>query len=170
MSRARPLITSARAPSVASGGASGHVAPNDAAVLLSKLGHRAKRMFTHRLVPLDLKANHVQALVFLRAHPNARQRDLVEALHVTPSTVVELIDELEARGLARRGRNPHNRRVSVVALTDNGGSMLDQALALSKAVEEQLLAPLDGRDRQRFLRYLRMIDVSSVPRPSDFEA
>lgn len=164
MSPARPVTTPARPLRVTSAGTPGDGAPNDAAVLLSKLGHRAKRMFTHQLVPLGLKANHVQALVFLRAHPDAHQRDLVEALHVTPSTVVELIDELEARGLARRSRDPHNRRVSVVALTENGGSTLDQALALSKAVEEQLLAPLDGRDRQRLLRYLRMIDVRSVPR------
>jgi len=155
-------MTSDRSLRVTSTRTSGHAAPNDAAVLLSKLGHRAKRMFTHRLLPLGLRANHIQALAFLRAHPDAVQRDLVEALHVTPSTVVELIDELEARGLARRRRNPHNRRVSVVALTENGDSMLDQALALSGAVEEQLLAPLGERDRQRFLHYLRIIDLSSV--------
>jgi DNA-binding MarR family transcriptional regulator len=155
-------MTSDRSLRVTSTRASGRAAPNDAAVLLSKLGHRAKRMFTHRLLPLGLRANHIQALAFLRAHPDAVQRDLVEALHVTPSTVVELIDELEARGLARRRRNPHNRRVSVVALTENGDSMLDQALALSGAVEEQLLAPLGERDRQRFLHYLRIIDLSSV--------
>ncbi|HEX4011454.1 MAG TPA: MarR family transcriptional regulator [Solirubrobacteraceae bacterium] len=133
-------------------------APDDGAVLLSKLGHRAKRLFTRRLAPLGLRANHVQALVFLNGHPGASQRDLVQALRVTPSTIVELIDELEARGYARRERNPDNRRASLISLTPSGRATLHRALALSREVEGQLLDPLDAADRERLLGYLRTID------------
>ncbi len=132
--------------------------PNDAAVLLSKLGHRAKRLFTRRLVPLGLKPNHVQVLAYLSAHPGASQRDLVESLRVTPSTIVELIDELEGRDLALRVRNPQNRRASVVSLTRRGRAMLTRTLALSREVEAQLLAPLGAADRERLLGYLRLMD------------
>ncbi len=132
--------------------------PNDAAVLLSKLGHRAKRLFTQRLVPLGLKPNHVQVLAYLSAHPGASQRDLVDSLRVTPSTIVELIDELEGRDLALRLRNPQNRRASVVSLTRRGRAMLTRTLALSREVEAQLLAPLGAADRERLLGYLRLID------------
>jgi DNA-binding GntR family transcriptional regulator/DNA-binding MarR family transcriptional regulator len=133
---------------------------DDGAVLLSKLGHRAKRMFTRRLEPLALKANHVQVLVYLSGNPGASQRSLVEALRVTPSTIVELIDDLEVRALVRRLRNPLNRRASVVSLTADGRAMLDRALALSRAVEQDLLAPLDARDRQRLLGYLHTLDAA----------
>jgi DNA-binding MarR family transcriptional regulator len=133
---------------------------DDGAVMLSKLGHRAKRMFTRRLEPLALKANHVQVLVYLSGNPGASQRSLVEALRVTPSTIVELIDDLEVRALVRRLRNPLNRRASVVSLTADGRAMLDRALALSRAVEQDLLAPLDARDRQRLLGYLRTLDAA----------
>lgn len=132
--------------------------PNDAAVLLSKLGHRAKRLFTQRLVPLGLKPNHVQVLAYLSAHPGASQRDLVDALRVTPSTIVELIDELEGRDLALRDRNPQNRRASVVSLTRRGRAMLTRTMALSREVEAQLLAPLGTADRERLLGYLRTLD------------
>jgi DNA-binding MarR family transcriptional regulator len=138
--------------------AAGEDGPNDAAVLLSKLGHRAKRLFTQRLVPLGLKPNHVQVLAYLSAHPGASQRDLVESLRVTPSTIVELIDELEGRDLALRVRNPQNRRASVVSLTRRGRAMLMRTLALSREVEAQLLAPLGAADRERLLGYLRIMD------------
>jgi DNA-binding MarR family transcriptional regulator len=134
------------------------VRPNDAAVLLSKLGHRAKRLFTQRLVPLGLKPNHVQVLAYLSAHPGASQRDLVESLRVTPSTIVELIDELEGRDLAVRVRNPQNRRASVVSLTRRGRAMLTRTLALSREVEAQLVAPLAPADRERLVGYLRLMD------------
>jgi len=133
--------------------------PNDAAVLLSKLGHRAKRLFTQQLVPLGLKPNHVQVLAYLSAHPGASQRDLVESLRVTPSTIVELIDELEGRNLVVRERNPQNRRASVVSLTRRGRAMLTRTLALSREVEAQLLAPLGAADRERLLGYLRTMDA-----------
>jgi DNA-binding GntR family transcriptional regulator/DNA-binding MarR family transcriptional regulator len=133
---------------------------DDGAVLLSKLGHRAKRMFTQRLEPLALKANHVQVLVYLSGNPGASQRSLVESLRVTPSTVVELIDDLEVRALVRRLRNPLNRRTSVVSLTADGRAMLDRALALSRAVEQDLLAPLDTRERERLLGYLHALDAA----------
>lgn len=132
--------------------------PNDAAVLLSKLGHRAKRLFMQRLVPLGLKPNHVQVLAYLSAHPGASQRDLVDSLRVTPSTIVDLIDELEGRDLAVRDRNPRNRRASVVSLTRRGRAMLTRTLALSREVEAQLLAPLGAADRERLLGYLRTMD------------
>ncbi len=140
-----------------------HIILDDAAVLLSKLGHRAKRMFTQRLEPLALKANHVQVLVYLSGHPGASQRNLVEALRVTPSTIVELIDELEARTLVRRVRNPLNRRASVVSLTADGRAILARALALSHAVEQDLLAPLPARDRHRLVGYLHAIDAAKRP-------
>jgi DNA-binding GntR family transcriptional regulator/DNA-binding MarR family transcriptional regulator len=136
---------------------------DDAAVLLSKLGHRAKRMFTQRLAPLALKANHVQVLVYLSGHPDASQRSLVEALRVTPSTIVELIDELEARTLVRRLRNPLNRRASVVSLTADGRAILERALALSHAVEHDLLRPLAARDRGRLVAYLQTLDAAKRP-------
>jgi DNA-binding GntR family transcriptional regulator/DNA-binding MarR family transcriptional regulator len=132
---------------------------DDGAVLLSKLGHRAKRMFTRRLEPLALKANHVQVLVYLSGNPGAAQRSLVEALRVTPSTIVELIDDLEVRTLVRRLRNPLNRRASVVSLTADGRSMLERALALSRAVEHDLLSPLDPGERERLLGYLHTLDA-----------
>jgi DNA-binding GntR family transcriptional regulator/DNA-binding MarR family transcriptional regulator len=133
---------------------------DDGAVLLSKLGHRSKRMFTRQLEPLALKANHVQVLVYLSGHPGASQRSLVDALRVTPSTIVELIDDLEVRALVRRLRNPLNRRASVVSLTADGRAMLDRALALSGAVEQNLLAPLAAGDRRRLLDYLHALDAA----------
>jgi DNA-binding MarR family transcriptional regulator len=67
-----------------------------------------------------------------------RQRDLADALRVSPRNVTGLVDGLEATGFAVRERHPHDRRASLVELTE-----------LGSAVAEALVA-----DQEDFVRFL----------------
>jgi DNA-binding MarR family transcriptional regulator len=67
-----------------------------------------------------------------------RQRDLADALRVSPRNVTGLVDGLEATGFAVRERHPNDRRASLVKLTEMG-----------TAVAEALVADQD--DFSRFL-------------------
>jgi DNA-binding MarR family transcriptional regulator len=130
---------------------------HDDAFLLSKIGARSKQLFAQALEPLDLKPNHVSVLNYLRAQEGASQRELVEGLWIDASTMVALLDEFEARGLAERRRNPSDRRASAVYLTADGREVLERALELSRDVAERLLAPLGGEERARLHGYLAAI-------------
>jgi DNA-binding MarR family transcriptional regulator len=48
------------------------------------------------------------------------QRALADAIGVSPRNVTGLVDALEADGFVARGRHPHDRRATLVALTDKG--------------------------------------------------
>ena len=52
------------------------------------------------------------------------QREVAAALGADPSTMVRLVDQLEARGLLRRVTHPVDRRTTVPTLTDSGRELL----------------------------------------------
>ncbi|HEX3802209.1 MAG TPA: MarR family transcriptional regulator [Solirubrobacteraceae bacterium] len=130
----------------------------DAAVLISKLGHRAKRRFQVLLEPTGLRSNHAQVITYVYEHAGASQRDVVEALRVTPSMVVELVDYLEQSGYVVRERRPGDRRAWAMRLTPAGERVWEQVLEISAQVQDELLAPLAPRDRGRLVGYLRELD------------
>lgn len=53
------------------------------------------------------------------------QSTLSDALQCTPRNVTGLVDALEADGLVRRDPHPSDRRATLVALTNEGGAVLD---------------------------------------------
>jgi DNA-binding MarR family transcriptional regulator len=65
------------------------------------------------------------------------QRELSQALRVTPRNITGLVDALEASGLAARRPHPSDRRATLVGLTDEG-----RRLAAALEAEHQQFAGL----------------------------
>lgn len=59
-------------------------------------------------------------LLNLKIRPLASQRELAEAIGLREATVTHHLNTMEARGLLTRRRDPANRRVHMVELTDAG--------------------------------------------------
>jgi MarR family transcriptional regulator, transcriptional regulator for hemolysin len=59
-------------------------------------------------------------LLNLKARPPASQRELAEAIGVRGATLTHHLNAMEARGLLTRRRDPANRRVHLIGLTDAG--------------------------------------------------
>ncbi|MEZ5239516.1 MAG: MarR family winged helix-turn-helix transcriptional regulator [Microthrixaceae bacterium] len=75
------------------------------------------------LAEVDLTLAQYRVLVFLDG--GARPASHVAALlDVAPSTVTSVVDGLCARGLVRRGKDPHDRRRVVLSLTSRGSDMV----------------------------------------------
>ena len=49
-----------------------------------------------------------------------RLRDLADALRISPRSVTDVVDALERKGYVVREPDPHDRRASVVVVTDAG--------------------------------------------------
>jgi DNA-binding MarR family transcriptional regulator len=73
---------------------------------------------------------------------------------VTSATVTGLLDTLEARGLARRLRNPKDRRSVLIEITREGRRLLDQLVPELIVWEKQWSQGLVGRRREDCLRML----------------
>lgn len=133
-----------------------------AAFLVSKLGQATTARFAELLAPLDLRPRHCGMLELLRAGPRS-QLVLAKALGVTPSVVVDMVDELQARSAVRRVRDTADRRRQLVELTPDGRELADRCVRLSYDLDTQLLALLDEPRRTAFLDALHALASHALP-------
>ncbi len=146
------------------GGVPAHLADKPV-LLMSKLGFASMQLFHEALEPLGLHPRHLALLNLLDAEDGRSQQALGEVLHIDPSTMVAVIDDLEREGLAERRRNPDDRRAYTVHLTAQGRSQLTRGRRAAKKVEDQVLAPLDPAERGRLLELLRRLALAGhLPR------
>jgi DNA-binding MarR family transcriptional regulator len=105
-------------------------------------------------------------LNILGTREGAIQQELGSAMGVDPSTMVSLIDRLEAAGLANRRPRPTDRRAREVVITPKGRRVLKQARRLAKQVEDDVLRGLSGAERRQVLALLgRALDASPPQSP-----
>jgi MarR family transcriptional regulator for hemolysin len=72
-------------------------------------------------------------LVSVRRQEHAMQRELADALGIEGATLTHHLNKMEASGLVTRQRDPENRRIQIVELTDEGRALF---LRLVKTVNE----------------------------------
>ncbi|MEU7895093.1 MarR family winged helix-turn-helix transcriptional regulator [Nonomuraea sp. NPDC049152] len=111
------------------------------AFLLSKLGQVAAESFADRLAPLGLRPRHCAVLQLLDGAPLG-QLALAKTIGVTPSVVVDMLDELENVGAVRRVRDTVDRRRQVVEITDEGRELSRSAAEAAAQVDAELLGML----------------------------
>ena len=125
--------------------------------LLQRAHRRLRLAHNAALAPLRLNIAHVAVAALLAEHGDLSQRRLIEMMGADKSTMVYLIDALEAQRLVERRRDPADRRAHAVHLTDAGRARLADAGAIAARVEAAFLAPLNGRERAQLDRLLRRI-------------
>jgi DNA-binding MarR family transcriptional regulator len=101
----------------------------------------------------------------LGTHQGAIQQELGAAMGIDPSTMVSLIDQLEAAGLAKRRPRPTDRRAREVVITPKGRRALKQARELALQVEDEVLRGLTASERRQLLTLLRRALGSAPPQP-----
>jgi DNA-binding MarR family transcriptional regulator len=88
--------------------------------LMNYLGTRSGRRFAAALEPFGLHPRHFGVMTVLDARPGITQQDLADHSRVDRSSMVAVLDELAARGLAERRADPADRRKHSIHLTDEG--------------------------------------------------
>jgi DNA-binding MarR family transcriptional regulator len=89
----------------------------------------------HDLSERGLTRARATVIAFLHRGGPMRQRELAEALRVSPRNVTGLLDGLEATGFVARASHPSDRRATLVTLTEHG-----TAVAKAMQTDEQYLA------------------------------
>src|SRR5919204_5262429 len=74
-----------------------------------------------------------QVLLLVRTGRWGRQSEMAQALGLTAATLTHHLNALERRGLVRRWREPGNRRVQRVELTDAGSEQFERLRAVAMA-------------------------------------
>jgi MarR family transcriptional regulator for hemolysin len=101
----------------------------------------------------------------IAAREGAIQQELGSALGIDRSTMVSLVDQLEAAQLAQRRPSATDRRAREVAITPKGRRLLQRARRLISQVEDEVLAGLTADERRELLALLRRALDSAPAQP-----
>ncbi len=123
--------------------------------LLTWVAARGRDRFAAAMAELDLRPQHFAALTVIAAHPGGTQQELVSATGIDPSTMVQIIDELEAAGLAERRIHDSDRRKRAIHLTPEGTRLLGRARVVVGRVADELFAALSPQERATLNGLLR---------------
>ena len=119
------------------------------AFLLTQLGTHCAQAFARRIGELDLTPPQTGLLRAVAQAPGSSQQALAELLGTPATRLVALVDGLEERGLVERRRNPADRRLHAVHLTDAGTALLRDIGRIAREHDDAVLASLDADERAR---------------------
>ena len=126
-------------------------------LLMIKLGRITTHRFTEALEPLGIRPRHVAALIELRDHGELTQQSLCGRLHLDPTNLVAILNDLERRGLATRRRDPTDRRRHIVEVSKKGLAVIEKASNAMDRVEDELLEGLKPAEREQLERSLEAV-------------
>lgn len=115
--------------------------------------HRAR--MGGKLAELNLFAGQEQVLQALAATGLMSMGELASILRVRPPTASKTVSRLAAMGLVERRAEPGDARLVRVRLTEEGEAKAVAIGRLWDAVEDELLAGFDGKERRRLRKLLR---------------
>ena len=119
-------------------------------LLMIKLGRITMHRFTEALEPFGIRPRHLAALIELRDHGELTQQALCGQLHLDPTNLVAVLNDLEDRGYAKRRRDPDDRRRHIVQVSARGLAVIEKVSEVMDGVEEELLDGLDAAGREQF--------------------
>jgi DNA-binding MarR family transcriptional regulator len=109
------------------------------------------------MAPFGIDGRELAVLTVLAARAPLSQQEAAEELGVDRTTMVALVDALEAKGLVERHRSPQDRRKNTVVLTPGGQDCLRGAGQARDEVEREFLGPLGDTLSRQFVRALQIL-------------
>ena len=123
-----------------------------------------------RLQPFGLTEATWLPLIYLARTPApVRQKDLAASLVLDGSSVVRLLDALEAAGLIERREETADRRAKTITVTDRGLSIIDQVESVSRDVRNATLVGLSPEEIEVATRVLDLV-CQNLAKQQDGEA
>ncbi len=143
--------------------------------LYSRPGHLIRRaqqiavsIFVEECGALDLTPVQYAALVAIRSQPGLDATRLSALVAFDRSTLGNVLERLEGKGLIARVNSPEDRRLKLLHITDAGVDIVEKAEAGVQRTQERILAPLAPGDRDHFIALLTQLvelnnNASRVP-------
>jgi len=128
--------------------------------LLKHAGLRLRTLSGPLLAPLGVEGREVAVLTVLATRQPLSQLAAARRLAIDRTTMVAMLDALEAKGLVRRGPHPKDRRKNVVAMTPAGRGVLRRATRAVEAAERRFLAPLTAAEGSRLREMLERVTAA----------
>jgi DNA-binding MarR family transcriptional regulator len=123
--------------------------------LITRAHLRMHRGFSEALAPLGIVPAQFGLMTTLSTLGPVPQSEIGRRLGVSGASVVQLVDDLEERGLVERRRFEGDRRNQVVHLRPGATDVLAQARTLAGKTLEHRLGALDAAESKRLVQLLQ---------------
>jgi len=137
---------------------------NDLGWLLAQANHVLTTEMTAALADLGVAPRDVCALNTALGG-SFTQIELARAVGVDKTTMVVMLDQLEAAGLAERRPSSTDRRARIIAVTATGKRKLAEAQVVVEGVQTDVLATLPATLRSQFVDALGRLVCSRLSEP-----
>lgn len=134
-------------------------------LLLAQTAKVVSRAFDDALVAAGGSTPVWLILLALKTKPIDNQRALAEAVGIQGATLTHHLDNLERDGLVRRTRDPDNRRIQRVELTDTGERMFLRLRQAAINFDQRLRRDLSDRDETATRKLLAKLRANANGTP-----
>jgi DNA-binding MarR family transcriptional regulator len=128
--------------------------------LVKQVQYKAYVRLESVLNPLGVTAVQFRILTTLSTRPNMSSAELSRLYDVKPQTMIKQIALLESKGLIDRRVSRANKRLLELSLTAAGKDALRKLQKDTRALEAELLTPLDGDELEILRGYLTRLLAS----------
>jgi DNA-binding MarR family transcriptional regulator len=136
------------------------LAPYDLGYQLKLVSQLTYREFQARLEPFGITPFHYLVLCCLWQEDGLATSGIAEKLQQLGATLTGVLDRMEERGMVRRERDPQDRRIWRVWLTEEGKSLREVLPPIAAEALEKFLTGVSARDRERLSKILARIVVN----------
>jgi DNA-binding MarR family transcriptional regulator len=125
--------------------------------LLTQTAAHAGRLVSDGFARAGARGYHYRLLTSLLEDGPASQAALGRRTAIHLSDMVAALNELEEGGYLERTPDPADRRRNVITVTEAGRRRAAQLDAGVRGIQDELLAPLDAREREQLTALLRKL-------------
>lgn len=130
------------------------LAPNSIGYRIKLLSQLLTRKFTERLEPFGLTPFHWLVLCCLWEEDGLPTSSIGDRLKQVGGTLTGVLDRMEERGLVRRERDVHDRRIWRIWLTDAGKELETILPPLAAELRDQAMSGISYQERELFSQLL----------------
>ncbi|MEV6907864.1 MarR family transcriptional regulator [Amycolatopsis sp. NPDC051071] len=125
------------------------------------------RINDQRLRPLGLTFAQMPVLAALSKADGLSQKELAVLARVEQPSMAQLLARMDRDGLIRRSPAEHDRRVSLISLTENGRAKLTQVHSALFETNDQALRGFSADEVALFVDLLRRLLANLDENPAD---
>lgn len=119
-------------------------------LLLTNTARTVSRAFDDALASVGGSAPVWQILISIKSRQLGNQRELAEAVGIQGATLTHHLNAMESGGLLTRRRDPANRRVHMVELTEEGERLFHRLREVAVAFDTRLRTGLSEEQTASF--------------------
>jgi DNA-binding MarR family transcriptional regulator len=118
---------------------------------------RLKKCFKQAIEPLGLKVVEFSILVLVANNASVNQKQLGQAVDLSPPHLAVTLDRMVERGWVLRQRCTADRRAQLIRITAAGHTLAQQAHQLSLSMEAPALAMLSAAETALLIELLHRV-------------